>query len=189
MTLDGPEEPSRRRSESVPKSSYYWSPQEEKKLVKLWKQGEHDATVLATQISRKAEAVSKKLQRLGLVVVPKKIGETTTNELKLPPELPTVEEALKMLASPMNALGQLGLTKTDILRLRGVVQAVKAYKELFADYVDYRGIEADLIEMAAKYEGLARTIQTKSRRLINVWPRAARIATAHRLVAAKEGRR
>jgi hypothetical protein len=33
---------------------------------------------------------------------------------------------------------------------------VKIYQELFVDYVDYRGIEAELVELRQKYEELAK---------------------------------
>jgi hypothetical protein len=43
----------------MPKSLYYWSREEERKLRDLWKNGEHDPKVLAAHIGRKPEAVSK----------------------------------------------------------------------------------------------------------------------------------
>jgi len=39
---------------------------------------------------------------------------------------------------------------------------VKIYKELFADYVDYRGIEAELVDLRRKYEELAKKAQNVS---------------------------
>ncbi len=68
----------------------------------------------------------------------------------MPAELPSVEMTLKTLAASLKALETAGLEKSDFLRLRGVIAGCKAYKELFADYVNYRGLEAELLEGRAK---------------------------------------
>ena len=139
------------------RSSYYWSRGEEKELIDLWNQGQRDPRILAARLGRKPEAVRKKLQRLGFVVGQKENVRTTTTEaetrveLNIPDELPSVEEALKLLAAAMDALSKPGLSKVDIQRLRSVVSAVKIYKELLADYMDYRRIEIRLVEMEEKF--------------------------------------
>jgi hypothetical protein len=83
--------------------------------------------------------------------------------LKLPEELPSVEEALKTSSAALKALEQPGLGHAEVLRLKGIIQGVKVYKELFTDYVDYRGIEKELVElrqalaeMREAYETLAK---------------------------------
>ncbi|HVP27361.1 MAG TPA: hypothetical protein VMT26_06840 [Candidatus Bathyarchaeia archaeon] len=136
--------------EDSPKS-YYWTREEERKLVEYWRQGVRNPEVLADRLGRKLEGVKKKLSRLGLVVEPEKRGGPTTTELEMPEELPSVEEALKLLVAAMEALQKPGLSRAEVSRLRSIIQAVRTYKELFADYVDYRGIEAKLIELEAKY--------------------------------------
>lgn len=136
--------------EDSPKS-YYWTREEERKLVEYWRQGVRNPEVLADRLGRKLEGVKKKLSRLGLVVEPEKRGGPTTTELEMPEELPSVEEALKLLVAAMEALQKPGLSRAEVSRLRSIIQAVRIYKELFADYVDYRGIEAELIELEAKY--------------------------------------
>ena len=136
--------------EDSPKS-YYWTREEERKLVEYWRQGVRNPEVLADRLGRKLEGVKKKLSRLGLVVEPEKRGGPTTTELEMPEELPSVEEALKLLVAAMEALQKPGLSRAEVSRLRSIIQAVRTYKELFADYVDYRGIEAELIELEAKY--------------------------------------
>ena len=55
------------------------------------------------------------------------------------------------MAAAMNALQTPNLSKVEIARLRSIIQAVKTYKELLADYINYRQIEARLIEMEQKY--------------------------------------
>jgi hypothetical protein len=131
--------------------SYYWTREEERKLIEYWRQGVRNPEILADRLGRKMEGVKKKLSRLGLVVEPEKRGGPTTTELEMPEELPSVEEALKLLVAAMEALQKPGLSRAEVSRLRSIIQAVRTYKELLADYVDYRGIEAELIELEAKY--------------------------------------
>jgi len=77
-------------------------------------------------------------------------------KLKLPVELPSIEETLKTLAAALKALENSGLEKTDVLRLRGIIAGAKTYQDLFAQYVDYRGLEVELLELREKYEVLAK---------------------------------
>ena len=37
-----------------------------------------------------------------------------------------------------------------------MILGVKVYKELLADYMDYRGIEAELVELRKKYAELSK---------------------------------
>ena len=134
--------------------NYYWTREEERKLIEFWRQGVRNPEILADRLGRKLEGVKKKLSRLGLVVEPEKGGGPTTTELEMPEELPSVEEALKLLVAAMEALQKPGLSRAEVSRLRSIIQAVRTYKELLADYMDYRGVEARLIELTAKYEKL-----------------------------------
>ena len=77
-----------------------------------------------------------------------------TSSLNIPKELPTIEEALKILASALKASTQAGLDKVEVQRLQTVATLARTYKDFFADYVDYRGIEIELVELKAKYEDL-----------------------------------
>ena len=107
------------------------------------------------------EAVRVKIRRLGLEVVDprKKIScsTTTTAELVLPKELFSVEEVLKELHAAVVGLKTPGLDKTEVIRLRGITAGCKVYKEMLADYMDYRGLEAELMEWQTKYEVLSKT--------------------------------
>jgi hypothetical protein len=95
-----------------------------------------------------------KIARLGLVVVvqPKSERITTTQ----PKDLPTVEEALKTFNAALEELKTPGLEQSEVLRLRSIIQGVKIYKDLFADYVHYREIEAELVELRCGYEELVK---------------------------------
>jgi hypothetical protein len=68
-------------------------------------------------------------------------------DLKLPERLPSVEEALKVLSAAVEALRQPGLGRAEVSRLHNIIQGVKVYQELFAKYVDYRGLEVEVLEL------------------------------------------
>jgi len=139
-----------------------WSKSEVDELLVLRTSG---STVrqIAEKLGKSEQAVQKKIERLGLKVVQQtNIGATTTSELIMPAELPSVEEALKILAAAMNALQTPGLTKAEVQRLRSIIQAVKTYKELLADYINYRQIEAKLVEMEQKYAEWAANVKKDS---------------------------
>jgi len=61
----------------------------------------------------------------------------------------------------MNALRTPGLSKTEVTRLRSLIQASSLYQVKFAEYVDYRGIEKELTEITKKYKELAKREKTK----------------------------
>jgi len=42
--------------------------------------------------------------------------------------------------------GNTRLGQGEILRLRGIISGVKTYKELLENYLDYRGLEVELLE-------------------------------------------
>jgi hypothetical protein len=83
----------------------------------------------------------------------------TTTSLELPAELPSAEETLLKLSAVLVALEKPGLEKSDILRLRGIIAGAKVYKELLADYINYRGLEAELLELKEKYVKLSKKTQ------------------------------
>ena len=110
-------------------------------------------------MGKSPEAVRKKIDRLGLEVVDQKKNSRTTTSLKIPKELPTVEETLKMLAGALQAAMLPGLDKGEVQRLQTVATLARTYKDIFSDYVDYRGIEAELVELRMKYEELVKKIR------------------------------
>jgi hypothetical protein len=133
-----------------------WTVEEEKRLREMVAAG-CNAHEIALDLNRNPNAVYEKAKRLGLrVIISCKSGKIITTNLKLPEELPSVEEQLKVLAGALNELKTPGLEQADVLRLRSVIQGVKIYKELLADYVDYRGLERELGEWREKYAILAK---------------------------------
>jgi aspartate aminotransferase-like enzyme len=133
-----------------------WTAEEEKQLKDLLDAG-HPLSVVAERLHRKPTAVSMKIKRLGLeVVVTESRRSTTTTEVKLPEELPSVEEALRMLAGALKRSCQPGLDKVEVQRLQVVATLARTYKDILADYLDYRRVEAELLELRQKYEELAK---------------------------------
>ena len=76
-------------------------------------------------------------------------GTTTSTfggELILPTDLPSIEETLLKLATAMKALENPKLMKTDVMRLRTLIQTSTIYHKRFEQYVGYRKIERKVIE-------------------------------------------
>jgi hypothetical protein len=137
-----------------------WTAEQEKHLRKLMA-AKDPLDVIASKLKKSPEAVRKKIERLGLEVVDLG-GLRTTTSLVLPNELPTVEETLKILAGALKGATAAGLDKVEVQRLQTVATLARTYKDLFADYVDYRGIEAELVELRRKYEDLVKKVQNPS---------------------------
>ena len=129
-----------------------WTAEEEKQLKELL-DAETPIEVIAAKIGRKIDAVRMKISRLGLEEVVVHKGYRTTT-LKLRRELPSIEEALKILAAALEASAEPGLDKVEVQRLQVVATLARTYKDLLGDYVNYRQIEAKLTEMEEKYERL-----------------------------------
>ncbi len=124
-----------------------WTVDEEKQLQQMLQSGKH-VRVIARTLGKTRDCVRIKIARLGLdVVVQPKSERTTTSSLQLPSDLPSIEEELKKLSAALTALEQPGLEQAETLRLRSIIQGVKIYKELFEDFVDYRGFEAEVLEV------------------------------------------
>ena len=103
-------------------------------------------------------SVSTKIKRLGLRVEDDDglSGSLLSSTLVLPKELPSVETVLKKAAAAMGELETPGLSKTEVMRLRALIQSTAVYQVRIAEYMDYRRIEAKLIDLDEKYERLVR---------------------------------
>ena len=121
---------------------------------------------IADRMGKSRDAIKQKLRRLGLkVVATENLGGTTTStsesELILPEDLPSIEEALLKLAAAMKALENPKLTKTDVMRLRTLIQTSTIYQKKFAEYVGYRQIERKVIEANELFERRAKARDDK----------------------------
>ncbi len=123
-----------------------WSNELEKELADLV-EAKTPLTVIATKLGKPEEAVRQKIRRLGLEVVEQKRSDIcTTTSLVMPKELPSVEEALLMLAGALKAACKPGLDKVEVQRLQVVATLARTYKDILVDYMDYRGLEAELLK-------------------------------------------
>ena len=68
--------------------------------------------------------------------------------------LPSVEEALKVLVAAVNQLDVPGLRYDETQRLRSIINGVKTYKELFADFLNYKELENRMVDLEVKYSEL-----------------------------------
>jgi hypothetical protein len=129
-----------------------WPVDKERQLRELVASGA-DVDKIAAALGKSKDAVLKKAERLGLEVVGA-TGYTTTTSIPLPKELPSVEEALKMLAGALKAACRPGLDKVEVQRLQVIATLARTYKEILVDYINYRAIEAKLIDLEVKYAAL-----------------------------------
>jgi tetrahydromethanopterin S-methyltransferase subunit G len=96
---------------------------------------------IATKLQKTPGAIILKGKRLGLNIDAKGYVKTS---VPMPRDLPSVEEALKMIAGALKTAIKPGLDKTEVQRLQAVATIAKTYKELLADYINYREIETKL---------------------------------------------
>jgi hypothetical protein len=133
-----------------------WKPEEEKQLIEEFKKAGCSREAiprLAKEFNRSQEAILKKLERLGLNVVGAKFELTTTFEI--PKVLPSLEEVLLLLAGALKKAAEPGLGRTELQRLETIATLYKAYESGLEKYVNYRRIEAKLLELEKKYAELA----------------------------------
>jgi hypothetical protein len=141
-----------------------WPKDDEKTLVEMVRKGK-TVDVIAKALGKTENAIYHKLQRLGLQVEEgsKKNQPPSSSKLKLPKELPTVENVMMRLSAALAALEQPGIDKKETIRLRCFIQGLKIYKELFADYMHYREIEAELVELRCGYDELVKRAKENAR--------------------------
>jgi hypothetical protein len=113
--------------------------------------------VIAKVLGKTENAIRQKMIKLGLVEEKKTENNSlSSSTLVLPKELPSVETVLKMAAAAMKELEKPGLLKVEVMRLRALIQSAAVYQVKIAEYMDYRRIEAKLIDLDEKYERLIR---------------------------------
>jgi len=137
----------------------FWTRDEETVLKQLIAKGE-SAESIAAKLGKTTYGVYSKANRLGLtVLVDDTKSDLSSTPIQIPPELPTAEEALKMLAGALHASMQSGLSKVEVERLQVVATLARTYDHLLANYIRYREIETKLMELERKYEQLAQETQ------------------------------
>jgi DNA repair exonuclease SbcCD ATPase subunit len=131
-----------------------WTPQEENELKTLVAE-DKNVDEIAAKLNKTPKAVITKCQRLGLALQSE--GYVNTS-ISIPRELPSVEEALKMLAGALKASVKPGLNRLEVQRLQVVANISQTYKELVVDYAHYRDVERKLEEMEKENVQLRQTL-------------------------------
>ena len=116
--------------------------------------GKVSPETIAKELGITVGSVLQKMRRLGLEVVVHDDLQNTTTSRDLPKDLFTVEQVLLFLARAVKSLERPGLEKGEVLRLRSLVQACRVYQDKFAEYVNYRRIEEDLMELRKEVAAL-----------------------------------
>ncbi len=68
-------------------------------------------------------------------------------QLKENAPLPTIEEQLHVLNAAIVELRRPGISRAEVARNSKIIDGVKVYNELFAKFVDYRGLENKVLEL------------------------------------------
>ena len=122
-------------------------------------------SVIAKKLGVSEEPARAKIRRLGLEEVEqRKNACSSSSELIMSEDLISIENALKKLVASMMALETIGLSKTEIMRLRTLIHTSGLYQHRLSAYVDYRGIEREMIDLAEKYETLVKREQDSGAR-------------------------
>ena len=130
-----------------------WTRAQEKKLQEFVKVKVSPETI-AKELGISLDSVRQKMRRLGLEVVGLDGQQSPTTTCDLPKDLFTVEEVLLFLARAVKSLEQVGLDRNETLRLRSLIQGCRVYQDKFAEYVNYRRIESDLMELRKEVAAL-----------------------------------
>ena len=68
-------------------------------------------------------------------------------QLKENVPLPTIEEQLHVLNAAIVELRKPGISRAEVARNSKIIDGVKVYNDLFAKFVDYRGLEYKVLEL------------------------------------------
>jgi hypothetical protein len=108
---------------------------------------------IAAALGKSEESVRAKIRRLKLKCEEDEQANfqcSSSSKLDVEGELPSVEETLKMLNGALQQLDAGGLNKTEIMRLRTIIQGARIYNALLADYINYRAIEEKLVDLQVR---------------------------------------
>jgi hypothetical protein len=61
--------------------------------------------------------------------------------------LPSIEEKLRVLDAALVALEKSDISRADVARYSKIIDGVKVYNDLFAKFVNYRGLEIKVLEL------------------------------------------
>lgn len=138
-----------------------WSVDEERALRELVLAGK-SVPEIAGLLGKSRDGVENKMYGLNLRLKKHKNRSASASapersvfsseKLIAPSELPNVEEAVRVLAAALLKSMEPGLSMEEIHRLQVVADLAVRYKKVFADYMDYRGIEKRMEDIEKRLE-------------------------------------
>jgi hypothetical protein len=73
--------------------------------------------------------------------------DSFTLQIKKDGPLPSIEEKLRVLDAALVALEKPGISRAEVARYSKIIEGVKVYNDLFAKFVNYRGLEIKVLEL------------------------------------------
>jgi len=137
-----------------------WDINEIRRLHQLVEEGKSVDEICRIMVKTRDAVIQKMFDLKLKSVKEKKIrvsGKKTifsSSQLVIPEDLPTVEDTLKILAASLLKSTEAGLCRDEVFRLQATANLAKNYKDAFAEYLDYRGIEERMDRLEDKFEGL-----------------------------------
>ncbi|HSQ48385.1 MAG TPA: SANT/Myb-like DNA-binding domain-containing protein [Candidatus Deferrimicrobiaceae bacterium] len=84
---------------------------------------------------------------VALAAAPASEVDASAAQLKEDGPLPSIEEQLHVLNAAIVALRRPGISRVEVARYSKIIDGVKVYNDLFAKFVDYRGLEIKVLEL------------------------------------------
>jgi hypothetical protein len=133
-----------------------WSFEEEQKLRGLVSAGT-SLQLMGKELDKSEDAVRQKMFYLGLALKQQESCEINCccSSFEIPSELPSIEEALKVLVGALDQLKKPGLRSSEVSRLKSIIQGIKTYQQGYAELVNYREIEKRMEILEKKIESQA----------------------------------
>lgn len=128
----------------------HWTTKEKKVLAEQVAAGK-SVGVIAEVLGKTEVAIVNMKRRMRLDDDDKGDTEAPSSVvLVVPKEIPSGETVLKKTAGALDALETPGLSKTEVFRLRALVQSACDLQKKIGEYINYRRIEAKLIDLDEK---------------------------------------
>ena len=139
-----------------------WSAEEEQQLRSLVGAG-LGLSEISEEMDKSRGSVKAKMFDLGLHVAQKPpIGSAEgAGVLEVADDLPSIQEKLLVHDAASRALQRGDLSRTDILRLRTIMQGAMDYNKMYALFVNYRNLEREVMSLRRELEAKNRSEDAK----------------------------
>lgn len=135
-----------------------WSVDDERRLRALVAENK-SVNEISEIMGKSRNSIKSKIRVLGLKTQrnPGMLSSGVSLPLELQDELPSIEEKLRVHDAAERALMQPGLSCTEISRLNSIMDGARAYEKMFANFVNYRRIEVEVLELRRELEAHTRS--------------------------------